>query len=63
MRERSREPCVQLPADCPVWAQLRFGDYRRLDFKDIESPTLQGWMMDAVTERAHRPVDWFSTTI
>lgn len=56
--------CIdQVPADVPAGAHLCYGDYGHEHFKQPESLALQVRMMNAVSERAGRPVSWFSITV
>jgi hypothetical protein len=53
----------QVPEDVPCGAHLCYGDAGHEHFKQPESLALQVRMMNAVSERARRPVSWFSTTV
>jgi hypothetical protein len=53
----------QVPRDVPAGAHLCYGDAGHRHFKQPESLALQVRMMNAVSERARRPVSWFSITV
>lgn len=53
----------EVPDDVPAGAHLCYGDAGHKHFKQPESLELQVQMMNAVGERARRPVSWFSITV
>lgn len=56
--------CIdQVPADVPVGAHLCYGDFGHKHFQDPVSLDLQVRVMNAVTVKANRRVDWFSVTV
>lgn len=56
--------CIdQVPPDVPVGAHLCYGDYGHKHFQDPESLDLQVRVMNAVSERTQRQVNWFSVTV
>lgn len=56
--------CVeQVPADVPVGLHLCYGDYQHRHFAEPESLELQVRVVNALTERASRPIGWFAFTV
>jgi len=61
--ERLVRCAEQVPADVPVGMHLCYGDYQHRHFKEPESVETQVRVVNAVTERASRPIDWFAFTV
>lgn len=56
--------CVdQVPADVPVGLHLCYGDYQHQHFVQPESLGMQVRVVNELTARAGRPVNWFSFTV
>jgi hypothetical protein len=56
--------CVErVPADVPVGLHLCYGDYQHRHFKEPESLALQVRVVNALTQRAGRPIRWFAFTV
>lgn len=56
--------CVeQVPADVPVGLHLCYGDYQHRHFAEPESLEIQVNVVNALTERASRPINWFAFTV
>ena len=56
--------CVDhVPAEVPVGLHLCYGDYQHRHFREPESLELQVRVVNALTERASRPIRWFAFTV
>ena len=53
----------QVPDDVPVGMHLCYGDYGHQHFTQPDSLEMQVRVVNAVTEAARRPVNWFSFTV